>query len=191
MIAGMGRRRAGTEHDWRAKTHAVCVHAAAKQKLIVGRLFAPQLSSRSRKNRYRNVMMSAGIGAAANLDAQLLNFWIGVTVQLARKHVGERERPRNSQRLQGSKEWPQGHPVTSEMVRAPRNRQVQTAKLIINRSRAVKRHPRNHQILVDRNPPRPLNSFFSKTSARRAHLIAVKRSGSGSLIHTAPYPAWR
>ena len=77
--------------DLPPKTHSIRVHFAAKQELVVGRLLLVNFPDVPVKTDIRNVMMPAGIGATADLDAQLLDFRVAVTVQLSRQHFGQRK----------------------------------------------------------------------------------------------------
>src|SRR5260370_35375163 len=90
-------------------------------------------------------MMPAGIGAAADFDVQLLDFWIGVIVQLARKNFGQRKRARDPQIAGGCSR------ASSDVRNGARSGggQIQCAELVIDYSRAVKRYPRNDKILID------------------------------------------
>src|SRR2546426_11303401 len=55
----------------------------------------------------RNVMLAAGIRAAADLDVDLQDFGVGLAGQLGRKHFRERQRARNAQIARG-RAWAAG-----------------------------------------------------------------------------------
>ncbi len=125
-------------------------------------------------------MMPAGIGAAADLDAQLLDFRVGVIVQLARKHVGQRERARDSQIARGGSRAPGD---VRNGARTGRD-QVKCAKFVVDRANAVKGNPRNDEVLIDGDAHAGQFVLFQNVR-ETAHLAAVQRSGGKFDPHRA------
>ena len=92
----------GHGHDLAAEAHAVGIHFAAEQKLVVGCLLIRDFAHVAVKADVRDVVVAAGIGAAADFDAQLLDFGIAVACELPGQHIGQRQRARNAEIAGGS-----------------------------------------------------------------------------------------